>query len=153
MLSECHSLHDRRPLWRSWLQSYQNRLGKDEHNRARASDQLSTNPKFIPRNYQVGGQGSSERAILTAYDDAQMHAAIQQAEQQDFRELRQLVHVLTNPFEEDPLATYPQSKQHQQGTTEAEWSALGRSTEKYTEPSHLYDWTAERGVCALSCSS
>lgn len=100
---------ERKVAWTSWVQAYIQELsssGVSDEERKSAMD--SVNPKYILRNYLC-------------------QSAIDVAEQGDFTEVRQLLKVMENPYDEQP------------------------GMEKYARLPPA--WAYRPGVCMLSCSS
>jgi uncharacterized protein YdiU (UPF0061 family) len=142
-----------RDEWSKWLAAYRARLARSAlREDERVALQRATNPKFVPRNYQL-------------------HAAIVAAEGGDLRELNALYHVLQHPFEENPAAAgrthAPVVAEHLEAPAAAlgvaprplrlsledvPWTGLGSADcAAYAEPEPA--WAQRRGVTVLSCSS
>ncbi|CAH9072235.1 unnamed protein product [Cuscuta europaea] len=100
---------ERKEAWTSWVQAYiQELLSGGISDEERKSSMDSVNPKYVLRNYLC-------------------QSAIDAAEQGDFTEVRQLLKVMENPYNEQP------------------------GMEKYARLPPA--WAYRPGVCMLSCSS
>ncbi|XP_076923281.1 uncharacterized protein LOC143585360 [Bidens hawaiensis] len=100
---------ERKEAWISWVRLYIEELsGSGVRDEDRKASMNSVNPKYILRNYLC-------------------QTAIDMAEQGDFEEVRQLLKVIENPYDEQP------------------------GMEKYAQLPPA--WASRPGVCLLSCSS